>query len=274
MALSRLTRTVVPFYWAPLTLTFTQGTAASYDLEGFLANPRGYDVAYGHDGALPAGVLHVGSVVSYNGTAPVAATSVNFVAIFDAFRADSGPTAVTIGTVPVNAPPVWLTAANLTALEPGVAFQSMLRAQDPEGDPIEFVYGPPPFGQVTEQAQVGSIRALIWNGTTPRPSAYTTYPWSIDARSAATLGQVKGLTATANSPSTVALAWSGVTGATGYIPERSLTGSGSWTVLPEVAVTVATASGLTPATTYYFRVRAHDATRQGEYSATVSATTP
>ena len=69
-----------------------------------------------------------------------------------------------------------------------------------------------------------------------------------------------GLSATAISSSQINLAWSSVNGDTGFLIERSLDGF-HWTTLASTAATVTSFrdSGLSPITTYYYRVIATNA---------------
>ena len=67
-----------------------------------------------------------------------------------------------------------------------------------------------------------------------------------------------GLTATAASNSQINLAWTGSVGATGYIIQRSTSGSGGWTQVGTTAAGTTTYSdtNLTAGTTYYYRIQA------------------
>ncbi len=82
------------------------------------------------------------------------------------------------------------------------------------------------------------------------------------------------LTATAASTSGINLTWSGSTGATGYIIQRSLSSTGGWAQVGTTAAGTTTYSdtGLTAGTTYYYRVQATGGSGSG-YSNTASATT-
>ncbi len=84
-----------------------------------------------------------------------------------------------------------------------------------------------------------------------------------------------GLTALAVSESQVNLSWTDVTDETGYSIERSPDGAGNWTVVGTTGadVTSFAATNLSAGTTYYFRVAATNSNGNGNYTATVSATT-
>ncbi|HYT77700.1 MAG TPA: fibronectin type III domain-containing protein [Actinomycetota bacterium] len=65
-----------------------------------------------------------------------------------------------------------------------------------------------------------------------------------------------GLTAVAASPTEIDLTWADVTAETGYRVERSLDGSTDWTTVATTGQDLTTQSdtGLSPGTTYYYRV--------------------
>lgn len=105
--------------------------------------------------------------------------------------------------------------------------------------------------------------------------------WSDSAMPAASGGGAypagpTGLTAAVASSTSVNLTWTdNATNETAYTVERATNPAGPWTVLTSAlaANTVAyTATGLTTATLYYFRVKATNATGSSAYSATASAT--
>jgi endo-1,4-beta-xylanase len=85
------------------------------------------------------------------------------------------------------------------------------------------------------------------------------------------------LAASAASTSTIALAWiDTATTETAYKVERATSATGPWTELSgALAANSSTysATGLTAATTYYFRVRASNLAGDSDYSSTASATT-
>jgi subtilase family serine protease len=84
-----------------------------------------------------------------------------------------------------------------------------------------------------------------------------------------------GLSATCVAPDQIQLTWSASTGAAGYLVERSPDGTTGWV---QVSSTVGnnvllTDGGLSPATTYSYRVRAYNANGVSGYSGTASAAT-
>lgn len=82
------------------------------------------------------------------------------------------------------------------------------------------------------------------------------------------------LTATANSSSRIDLAWSDVSGETGYKIERSTDGT-NWTQIATTGANVASYSntGLNSATTYFYRVKANNAGGDSAASNVATATT-
>ena len=94
------------------------------------------------------------------------------------------------------------------------------------------------------------------------------------ARIATVLPTPTGVVATATSATRIALTWDPVAEATSYEVERSDTPGGPWTG-PNVVTTNSYANnGRTPATTYYYRLRAVGDAGPSDYSPVVSATTP
>jgi fibronectin type 3 domain-containing protein len=87
--------------------------------------------------------------------------------------------------------------------------------------------------------------------------------------------QVTGLSATATSSSQINLSWTAVSGATSYNIYRSTTsgGQGSTPFATGVTGTTYSNSGLSAATTYYYKVAAVNAAGTGAQSAEASATT-
>jgi hypothetical protein len=267
--MSRLRKTVIPFRWGTISISFTQGTASSVSLATFLTNPQNrYTITYSVVGTLPTGVTLSGSTVSYNGTSPIATASVQFRATSGNFIADSSATPVTITASTINTDPVWLTPAALAQVQPGAAFSFTLMATDAESDPITFL-GTPSVGTLTSQIQSGGTRAVVWSGTAPTSGTVSV---TIDAIDEPPLGQVVGLVASAGI-TTVGLSWNPVATATAYEVERSPTGTSGWVPVITTTSFSYTDTGRTASTTYYYRVRAINATQTGNYSTAVSAIT-
>lgn len=85
-----------------------------------------------------------------------------------------------------------------------------------------------------------------------------------------------GLSSPAKAATTVSLAWFPVSGATGYVTQKSLDGGTTWvatTVQPAGTATTVTETGLTTATAYKFRVASIVGGVTGGFSAALSVTT-
>jgi hypothetical protein len=92
-----------------------------------------------------------------------------------------------------------------------------------------------------------------------------------DPISAATLPSApQGLSAKALTGKQIQLAWTAVSGASGYVIERSLNGT-TWSQVGSVGTTSFTNTGLTAGAKYYYRIRAYTSGGKGAYSITVSA---
>lgn len=138
VVMSRLRKQVVPFTWNPITLAFVNGTAASVNLAGFLANPENRSVAYSVTGTLPAGVTLTGSTVAYNGTGAVASASVRFNATWGGLTATSALSTVSVNAAqPTNRAPTF-TVAPTTATIPSTGGTIQFTATDPDADTLTY----------------------------------------------------------------------------------------------------------------------------------------
>ena len=82
-----------------------------------------------------------------------------------------------------------------------------------------------------------------------------------------------GLSAVANSSSQITLSWTASNGASSYILQHSPDGSTSWTGIASPTATTYQDSGLTAASSYYYRVAATNIGGTSGYSGVASATT-
>jgi hypothetical protein len=82
-----------------------------------------------------------------------------------------------------------------------------------------------------------------------------------------------GVTASALNASQIKVSWSAVSGATGYLIERSPDGNSAWSQAGTVASNTFTDSNLTPSTAYFYRVSALNGPSSSGPSSVVSATT-
>lgn len=91
-------------------------------------------------------------------------------------------------------------------------------------------------------------------------SGYTDSAWStVVTATTATLGTLAtptGITSPSRTSTTINLAWTAVTNATGYIVQRSPAGAGTWTQVATPTTNSTTVSGLTASTNYDFRISA------------------
>jgi fibronectin type 3 domain-containing protein len=112
------------------------------------------------------------------------------------------------------------------------------------------------------------VVATNLGGDSP-PSNVASATTSIDPASPTTV------TAVASSPTQIDLEWTDVANETGYRLERS-DGSGGWTTVATTGqdVTSSSDTGLTPGTTYAYRVFAMNAAGDSPASEVASATTP
>jgi uncharacterized protein (TIGR02145 family) len=96
-----------------------------------------------------------------------------------------------------------------------------------------------------------------------------------DAVSTATLPVAPtGVTAAANSTSSITVSWSSVAGATGYRVYRSSTDYGTYEQVGTSATTSYENTGLTTSTAYYYKVSAYNSGGEGSQSSYVAKTTP
>ena len=88
-----------------------------------------------------------------------------------------------------------------------------------------------------------------------------------------TLASPSGITIDRVTLNSMTVSWNAVSGATGYYVYRSTSGDGPYTRVDSPAAASYTDTGLTSATTYYYRVSTHNGVAEGEQSSAVSATT-
>ncbi len=91
--------------------------------------------------------------------------------------------------------------------------------------------------------------------------------------SAANLGQVKKLKASASTATTITLKWNKVSGAESYQVYRYNSSSKSWTKLTTTSKTSYKVASLSTATSYKFKVRAKNGSQTGKYSSVLTAAT-
>ena len=80
-----------------------------------------------------------------------------------------------------------------------------------------------------------------------------------------------GVSASAESSTSIKVSWSSVIGATGYKVYRSTSSSGTYSSVGDVTTTSYTNTGLTAGTTYYYKVSAYNSAGESAQSSSVSA---
>jgi fibronectin type 3 domain-containing protein len=96
---------------------------------------------------------------------------------------------------------------------------------------------------------------------------------SAEASAVTLLGVPTGVSASSVSPSEIDLAWNAVPGASGYVVQRSTMTGGPYTTVGSPTSASLADTGLTPATPYYYVVKATVGSVSSAFSAEVSATT-
>ena len=138
-------------------------------------------------------------------------------------------------------------------------------------------------------SQVGTTQAAVLTYTDTGLSPNTTYYYKVAAynttgesaqagpASATTLADPPvaptQLAAQALSASSIRLSWNAVTGATGYRVYRSATSAGTYTQVGTAQGTGFTDTGLSPNTTYYYKVAAYNTAGESAQAGPASATT-
>lgn len=214
----------------------------------------------------------------------VAGESVNPSASWSGGTADQAAIALIIlpNTGSAPAAPSGLTATPASATQINLAWTD--NASDETGYTVErSAAGAGTWSVLTSSLAAGTTS---YNDTTA--SANTSYDYRVKATNGAGSssyatasgartypGAPTGLSATAASSSQIDLSWSAPSGgATSYKIERSPTGTGSWTeIATGITATSYSSTGLSASTTYYYRVRATNATGDSGYSGNANATT-
>jgi hypothetical protein len=122
--------------------------------------------------------------------------------------------------------------------------------------PINVAAGGTVTVNVTRNAGPNSLLSGIFLGDAPPAPAPPT-----------------GLSASAVNASQISLSWTASSGATSYLIQRSPDGSTGWTQAGTSSTTTFTDSGLTPSTTYFYRVLASNGPGTSTPSNVASATT-
>lgn len=152
--MSLLQKTVIPFAWNTVAISFNQGTPASVNLASFLRNDQGYTITFGVLGSLPTGVTHAAGVLTYNGQGSPASVQATFTASSGSFVATSGSSSVAIADV--NLGPYWSNAPATLSGNVGAQVAFGQYANDPDGDVLTFSIVAHPGGY-TINASTGAV---------------------------------------------------------------------------------------------------------------------
>lgn len=136
VTVSLLQKTVIPFSWNTVTISFNHGTPSSVSLATFLRNEQGYPITYGVQGALPAGVTLAGGVLNYDGQAAPTSAAAVFTASSAGFVATSEPGTVAVAVS--NVAPYWSNAPSSLSAGAGTQIAFGPFANDPDGDVLTF----------------------------------------------------------------------------------------------------------------------------------------
>jgi len=120
------------------------------------------------------------------------------------------------------------------------------------------------IGLTANTAYYYKVAAVNSGGESPQ-SSYVT--------ATTLLAAPTGVTAVANSTSSITISWSSVAGATGYRVYRSGTSDGTYTEVGSSSSTSYTNTGLTAGTTFYYKVAAYNSGGEGSKSNMVSVAT-
>jgi hypothetical protein len=233
----------------------TAGDLALYYVQNAAASPTGVTVTI----AASMATYLEGAASDYGGVAQSGALDKVVVAKGVGTAVDSGATgAVGAGELVVGG---IITGASPTSATPGSTQGQTftMRAQTASGSvDIEDV--------LASSAGTQNARATL--GTSA-----DWYAVAAVFRGAAGLPPPTSLTASPVSTSQIGLSWTGSGGATGYKIQRSLNGSTGWAQVGTSITTTFTDTGLSPSTTYFYRVVASNGTVDSVPSNVASATT-
>ena len=125
----------------------------------------------------------------------------------------------------------------------------------------------------TSFANTGLVSATTYYYVVKATAGSVTSPNSSEVSALTLPAAPTGVVATAVSQSEIDLSWGAVTGATSYLILRATSSGGPFTAVGSPTSTSFASAGLSAATTYYYEVKAVDASGNSAASATVSATT-
>ncbi len=151
---------------------------------------------------------------------------------------------------------------------PGAAGYSVERATT-SGGPYTAVGSP----TAAAFANTGLSPATTYYYVVQATASAVTSAMSVEATATTLLAVPTGVVATAVSPNEIDLTWGAVSAATGYVVERASTSGGPYTTVGSPASTSFADTGLAPATSYFYVVRAKTSSVTSALSSEASAAT-
>jgi predicted CxxxxCH...CXXCH cytochrome family protein len=124
--------------------------------------------------------------------------------------------------------------------------------------------------QIISSATAGGELVLLFGSTQSTTNGVIYITPTLSATTFTVPVAPTGLAVSAVESYQMTLGWNAVAGAMTYEVERSPNGTTGWAQVGQVTTTTFTDVGLTPGTTYWYRVRASNPAGDGAYSATVS----
>jgi fibronectin type 3 domain-containing protein len=279
--------TPVPAPAAPtgLTATATSGTQVSLSWTDNSNNETGFKVLRSTNGGTTYTLVTTTPAntgpnpVTYADSGLSDGTAYTYEVVATNVGGDSAPTTGT-ATTPLSAPSgLSATAASATEVDLTWTVNSIdqtgFAVQRSSDGGATFTTIATAAGTATSYPDTTAIAGTTYAYRVEATDAATTSPAS-NVATATTVPAAPGMpTATAASSTEIDLSWPDVTGETGFVVQRSPDGSTGWTQVgtaleghPSFPDT-----GLTPGTTYYYRVQAIDAAGGSAWSPTASMST-
>ncbi|MFY9615690.1 MAG: N,N-dimethylformamidase beta subunit family domain-containing protein [Candidatus Dormiibacterota bacterium] len=275
--------TLQPAPAAPTGLTATAMSPSQINLSWTASSgATSYKIQRSPDGSTGWTQVGTSTTTGYSNTGLSPATTYYYQVLASNSTGDSGPSTGASATTPVGAPaaPTGLTAGAVSPTQINLSWTASSGA-------TSYKIQRSPNGS-TGWSQVGTSTAAAYMDTGLNPS--TTYYYQVLASNAtgdsgpsnlasastpvAAPAAPTGLTATAFSASQINLGWTASGGATSYKIQRSPDGTSGWTQVGTSTTTSFSNTGLSPSTTYYYRVLASNATGDSGPSTVASAATP
>jgi hypothetical protein len=274
----RFVHFIVPGPATPANLAVTTASSTQLNVSwSDVADETGFVLErapLGSQSFAPVATLRKG-VTTYTDTGLTPASSYQYEIVATDASGSSNPSAPAVGTTDPGTVTASATTSGTTA---AISFTT-------PGAPTSYLVERSPDG-LTGWTMVGTTTQspFVDTGLTPATTYYyrvtanngvgSSMPSNVVSVETVTTAPVN-LAAIALSTTQIKLTWNDVTGETGFIVEQSLDGSTNWTQIGTVptGTTQFSATGLTPATPYYFRVIAVDDGGDSDPSNVATATT-